>query len=90
MLKSSLYDYGNAYILVKGTVTLPNTALIGVDANNATKKVIFKNFAPFINCISEINNTQVDHAKDINIVMSMKILIEFSDNNSETSGGLWQ
>ena len=57
VLKSILCDCSDAYILVKGTVTVPNTA--AADANNANNKVIFKNCAPFINCISEINNTQV-------------------------------
>ena len=86
MLKSSLCDYSDAYILVKGTITVNNTA----DANNTNKKVIFKNCAPFINCISEINNTQIENAKDIDIVMSMNNLIEYIDNYSKTSGGLWQ
>ena len=47
-------------------------------------------FAPFINCISEINNTQVDNTKDIDIVMPMYNLIEYSDNYSKTPGSLWQ
>ena len=64
MLKSSLCDYSDAYILVKGTITVNNTAAADVDANNTNKKVIFKNCAPFTNCISEINNRQVDNAKD--------------------------
>ena len=52
--------------------------------------MIFKNCAPFTNCISEINNAQVDHAKDIDIVMLMYNLIEYSDNYAKTSGSLWQ
>ena len=89
MLKSSLCDYGDTYILVKGTITV-NTTAADVDANNTNKKVIFKNCAPFTNCISEINNTQVDNAKEIDIVMPMYNLIEHSDNYSKTSGNLWQ
>ena len=50
----------------------------------------FKNCAPFTNCISEINNMQVDNAKDIDIVMPMYNLIEYSDNYAKTSGSLWQ
>ena len=50
----------------------------------------FKNCALFINCISEINNTQVDNAKDIDIVMPMYNLIEYSDNYVKTSESLWQ
>ena len=76
MLKSSLCDYSDAYIIVKGSITVNNTAADDAAANNINKKVIFKNCAPFINCISEINNTQVDNAKDIDIVMPMYNLIE--------------
>ena len=76
MLKSSLCDYSDAYILVKGTASVNNTAAVGADANNTNRKVILKNCAPFTNCISEINNTQIDNAKDIDIVMSMYNLIE--------------
>ena len=90
MLKSSLCDYSDAYILVKGTITVNNTAAQGAPANNTNKKVIFKNCAPFTNCISEINNTQIDNAKDIDIVMPMYNLIEYSDNYAKTTGRLWQ
>ena len=90
MLKSSLCDYSDAYILVKGTISVNNTAAQGAAANNNNEKVIFKNCAPFTNCISEINNTQIDNAKDIDIVMPMYNLIEFSDNYAKTTGSLWQ
>ena len=90
MLKSSLCDYSDAYILVKGTITVNNTAAQGAVANNTNKKAIFKNCAPFTNCISEINNTQIDNAKDIDIVMLMYNLIEYSDNYAKTTGSLWQ
>ena len=56
MLKSSLCDYSDTYILVKGTISVNNTAAAGSAVNNDDKKVIFKNCAPFTNCISEINN----------------------------------
>ena len=52
--------------------------------------MIFKNCAPFTNCVSEINNTQVDNAKDIDIVIPMYNLIEYNDNYLKTSGSLWQ
>ena len=90
MLKSSLCDYSDAYILVKGIISVNNTAAQGAAANNTNKKVIFKNCAPFTNCISEINNTQIDNAKDIHIVMPMYNLIEYSDNYAKTTGSLWQ
>ena len=90
MLTSILCDYRDTYILVKGNISVNNTAAAGADANNTNKKVIFKNCAPFTDCISKINNTQVDNAKDIDIVMPMYNLIEYSDNYSKTSGSLWQ
>ena len=90
MLKSSFCDYSDAYILVKGTISVNNTAAAGAAVNNDNRKVIFKNCAPFTNCISEINNTQVDNAKDIDIVMPMYNVIEYSDNYAKTSGSLWQ
>ena len=90
MLKSSLCDYSDAYILVKGTISLNNTAAADAAVNNTNKKVIFKNCAPFTNCISEINNTQIGNAKDIDIVMPMYNLTEYSDNYAKTTGSLWQ
>ena len=90
MLRSSLCDYSDAYILVKGNITVNNTAAAGAAANNTNKKVIFKNCAPFTNCISKINNTQIDNAEYIDIVMPVYNLIEYSDNYSKTSGSFWQ
>ena len=81
MLKSSLCDYSD---VIKGTISVNNTAADGDAANNTNKKVIIKNCAPFTNCISEINNTQIDNAKDNDIVMSMYNLIEYSDNYGST------
>ena len=86
MLRSSLYDYSDLYILVKGNITANNTAAADTDANNTSKKVIFKNYALFTDCISKINNAQVDNAKDIDIVMPTYNLIEYSDNHSKKSG----
>ena len=85
MLKSSLCDYSDVYILVKGTIAVNNIAAAGADANNTNKKVIFKNCAPFTSFISEINKTQIDNSKDIDIVMPIYDLIEYSDNYSKTS-----
>ena len=90
MLRSSLCDYSDAYILVKGNVTVKNTADDGADANNTNKNVIFKNCAPFTNSISKINNTQIDNDEYIDIVMQMYKLIKYSDNYSKISGSLWQ
>ena len=70
MLRSSLCDYSDAYILVKGNISVNNTAAAGAAVNNVAKKVIFKNCAPFTNCISKINNTQIDNAEYTDIVMA--------------------
>ena len=89
MLKSSLYDYSDAYILVKGKITITGA---GVDAearqaDERDKGVAFKNCASF-NCISEIYSTQIDNAKDIDIVMPMYNLIEYSDIYAKKSESL--
>ena len=90
MLKSSLCDYSDAYILVKGNITVNNSAADGAAAGNTNEKLIFKNCAPFTSYISKINNTQIDNAEYIDIVMPMYNLIVYSNNYSKTSGSLWQ
>ena len=92
MLKSSLCDYSDAYILVKGTITIEGAGADAAarQADERNEGVVFKNCAPFINCISEINNTQIDNPKDNDIVMPMYNLIEYSDNYAKTTGSLWQ
>ena len=62
MLRSSLFDYNDAYILVKENISVNNTAGAGAAANNDNKKVIFKNCAQFTKCISKITNTQINDA----------------------------
>ena len=57
ILKFSLCDYSDAYILVEGTITVNDISPTGAALNNTDKKVIFENSAPFTNCISKINNT---------------------------------
>ena len=79
MLKSSLCDYSDVYILVKGRMTITGE---GADAaarkaDERDKRVTFKNCAPFINFKTEINNTEIDNAKDIDVVMRMYNLIEY-------------
>ena len=92
ILKSRLCDYSDTYILVKGRITITGTGAEATakQADERDKGVIFKNFAPFINFESKINNTEIDNAKDIDIVMPMYNLIEYSDNYSKTSGSLQQ
>ena len=65
MLRSSLCDYSDAYILVKGSITVNNITAEGAAANNTNKKVILKDCAPFTNCISKINNTEIHNAEYI-------------------------
>ena len=89
MIRSNLRDYSDAYIHVKGTTEVPNTGTTAAQ-NNRNKKVKLKNFAPFIKCMSKINNIQVDDSHDIAVVMPMYNLIEYSDTYSKTSGSLWQ
>ena len=74
----------------KGTIGVPDTPSQGAAPNNRNKKVIIKNFAPFINCKSQINNTQVYDAHDVDAVIPMYNLLEYSDIYSKTSGSLWQ
>ena len=90
-LKSSLCDYSDAYILVKGKITITGAGddAAARQAGERDKGVAFKNCAPFINCISEINNTQIDTCKDMGIIMPIYNLIEHSDDYTKTSGSLW-
>ena len=83
MLSLSLCDYSDVYILVSGTIAVAELAAGG--GNNNIQKV-FKNFTPFTDCISEINNTQIDTAKYIDVVMPMYDLIEYSENYQEVYG----
>ena len=87
MLTSSLYDYIDAYIVAKGTITAPNTGTTAA-SNKRNKEVVFKNCVPFTGCISEINNMQIDNVKDIDAVMNMYNLIEHRKNYFQTSGSL--
>ena len=92
MLKLSLCNYSDVYILVKGRITITGAGAdaAGRQGDERNKGVIFKNSAPFIKRKSEINNTEINNAKDIDIVMPMYNLIQYSDNYSKTSGNLWK
>ena len=84
MLRSDLCDYSDAYIIVKGTITVTNP-------NNAkrNKAVTFKNNTPFINCILKLNVVKIDNAEDLDVVMLMYNLLEYSKNYKKTTGSLW-
>ena len=82
MIRSHLCDYSDEYILVRGTITIngagDNDSAKQADERN--KGVIFKDYAPFTDCISEVNNNQIDYTKDINVVITMYNLKEYSFN----------
>ena len=82
VIKSNLCDYSDAYILVTGDIT--------ATAGNADNRVAFKNYAPFTKCITHINDEHVDNADNLDIVMPMYNLTEYSDNYLDTSESLWQ
>ena len=89
MLRSDLCDYGKAYIVIKGRITVDGDN----DDKTRNKKLIFKNNSPFRSCLSKINNTFIENAGDPDIVMPiynlLQYLLEYSDNYSMTSEGLW-
>ena len=92
MWKSSLCDYSDAYILVKGKITITGAGAnaAATQADERDKGVAFKNCAPFTSCKSDINNLEIDYCQDIDIVMPMYNLIEYNDNYAKSSGSLWQ
>ena len=85
MLRSDLCDFSDAYIVVKRDITLEGDN----DANKRNKNIAFKNNAPFINCISKINGVKIDNAEDLDVVMPMYNLLEYSKNYRKTTGSLW-
>ena len=92
MVWSSLCDYTDAYILVKVTIKISGAAdhAAAIRADERNKGVIFKNCAPFTKCISKINETKIDNAQYIDVVMAIYNVIEYSNNYSKKPGSLWQ
>ena len=92
ILRSNLCNYSDAYILVKGTITV-TTPGVNNNANNIRDKrnrpVILKNNAPFVSCITRINGKLIEDADDLDIVMSMYNLSEYSKNYRKTIGSLY-
>ena len=92
MLRSNLCDYSDAYILVKGTITV-TAPRVNNGANNIRDKrnrpLILKNNAPFVSCITRINGELIEDADDLDIVMSMYNLLEYSKNYRKTIGSLY-
>ena len=92
MLRSSLCDYSDAYILVKGTITVTAPG-VNNNANNIRDKrnrhVILKNNVPFVSCITRINGELIEDADDLDIVIPMHNLLEYSKNYRKTIGSLY-
>ena len=107
-IRSDLCDFSDAYIVVKGDITVDKKTFIDSDfedpnntaahttatndANNnafGEKKLIFKNNAPFINCIAKINGIKIDNAEDLDVVMPIYNLFEYSKNYKKTRGIMW-
>ena len=84
MLRSDLCNFSDAYIVVEGTITVINP-----DGGKRNKGAAFKNNAPFINCISKTNGVQIDNAEDLDVVMLMYNLLEYSKNYRKTTGSMW-
>ena len=80
VLESNLCDHKDAYTLVRG-----NTTITG----HQVTQVAFENCAPFTKCITKIDGTTIDDAENLDLVMSMYNLIEYSSNYSETTGNVW-
>ena len=85
MLRSDLCNFSDAYIVVEGYITLERDN----DANKGNKNLAFKNNSSFINCISNINGVKIDNAEDLDVVMPIYNLLEYSKNYRKTTGSLW-
>ena len=83
MLRSDLYDYSDAYIVVKRAITV-----VRPDNAKRNKATAFKNNAPFINCISKINGIKIGNAEDLDVVMPMYDLLEYGQNYRKITGSL--
>ena len=89
MLRSDLCDYSDAYILVKGKITVSANAGVNNNRDKKNRPLAFKNIAPFISCISKINDELIENAEDLDIVMPMYNLLEYSKNYRKTTGSLF-
>ena len=90
MLRSDLCDYSDAYILVNGTITV--NGIVNEAENEIVRrnrKLILKNNSPFVSCITRINNELIEDADDLDIVMPMYNLLEYSKNYRKTIGSLY-
>ena len=81
MFRSDLCDFSDAYIVVKGDITVDGNN----NANKRDKNLVFKNNAPFINCITKINGINIDNAEDLDVAMPMYNLLEYSKNHKKNN-----
>ena len=89
MLRSDLCDYADAYILVNGTITVTAAAGANITRDKKNRKLILKNNASFVSCITRINGELIEDAYDLDIVMPMHNLLEDSKNHRKTIGSLY-
>ena len=80
VIKPNLCDYSDAYILVTGGIKVEDIA--------ANTNVAFKNCVPFTRCVTHINDEHVETAENLDIIMAIYNIIEYSDNNSDSSESL--
>ena len=85
MLRSDLCEFSDAHIVVNRDISLE----VDDDANKHDRNLVFKNNASFINCIAKINGIKVDNAEDLDVVIPMYNLLEYSKNYKKTRGSLW-
>ena len=90
MLRPDLCNYSDTYIVAKGKITVSATAGANNIRDKKNRPLAFKNNAPFIFCISAMNGVLTENAEDLNIVMPMYNLLEYSKNYSKTSASLWK
>ena len=84
MLRSDLCDFSDAYIVVKWTITVTGTT----SRSRKNRPLAFKHNAPFISCISKIDNTLIDNPEDLDVAMPIYNLIEYNKNYRKTTGGI--
>ena len=105
MLRSDLCDYSDAYIVVKGNIIVnkktfiaddieePNNTAANLTATNNANDNLFDEkswfLKTFINCVLKINGVEIDNADDLDVVMSMQNLLEYSRTYRKTAGSLW-
>ena len=89
MLRSDLCDYADAYILVNGTITVTAAAGANNIRDKKNRKLILKNNAPFVSCITRINGELIEDADDLDIVIPMYNLLEYSKNYKKTIGSFY-